>query len=271
MNPANLNCVAIQSGLYWEDKEANLHQFSEKLRAYTEHADVFILPEMFSTGFTMNAEKFAEPAHGPTYQWMLDHAKSKHAAITGSIIVEEGGKYYNRMIWVNPDGTSFSYNKRHLFRMAGEDKHYAPGDKRVIIEFKGWKICLMVCYDLRFPVWSRNQFRSGEGKMESEAEYDVLIYVANWPERRNFAWKTLLAARAIENLAYVIGVNRIGNDGNFVYHTGDTSVINYRGEIMKQGIISAEEMIPASLSMQDLQQFRKSFPAGLDADRFAIE
>jgi omega-amidase len=269
MNPANLSCVAIQSNLHWENKEANLHMFSEKLRAYTSPADVFLLPEMFSTGFTMNAGEFAEAPNGPTFQWMQQQAQLKNAAIAGSYIVTDGDKFYNRLVWVNPDGTFFAYNKRHLFRMANEDKHYSAGDQRVIIDYKGWKICLMVCYDLRFPVWSRNRFSSSVGKME--AEYDLLIYVANWPERRSYAWKTLLAARAIENLAYVIGVNRIGNDGNFVYHSGDTSIINPRGEILKQGIISAEEMVTASLSMQDLEQFRKSFPAGMDADDFSIK
>lgn len=263
-----ITVAAVQTYLHWEDKEKNLHMFAEKLRAWSEPADVFILPEMFSTGFTMNAAAFAEPQHGPTFQWMLEQARLKNAAITGSLIAEENGQYYNRLVWVNPDGTSYAYNKRHLFRMAGEDKHYSPGDTRLIIDFREWKICLMVCYDLRFPVWCRNRFKEVNGEMH--AEYDAMIFVANWPERRNFAWKTLLAARAIENLAYVVGVNRTGNDGNFVYHSGDTSIFNYKGEIVKQGIISAEEIIATPLSMQDLVQFRKSFPAGLDADDFSI-
>jgi omega-amidase len=260
--------AGVQTFLHWEDKAQNLHMLSEKLRAYTEPADVFVLPELFSTGFTMNAKAFAEPANGPTFKWMVDQARLKNAAITGSIIIEEGGQFYNRMMWVNPDGTSVHYDKRHLFRMAGEDQHYAPGNHRVIIQYKGWRICLMVCYDLRFPVWSRNRFRNNDGAME--CEYDLLVYVANWPERRAHAWKTLLMARAIENLAYVVGVNRVGNDGNFIYHSGDSGILNFKGEVMRTGIISAEEIISDALSMQDLVQFRKAFPAGMDADAFTV-
>lgn len=268
MNTPNLSCVAVQSFLHWENPQANLHMFSEKLRAMNTPADIIILPEMFSTGFTMNAEKFAEPASGTTHQWMIEQAQLKNAVITGSFIVEENGKYFNQLLWVAPDGTTQSYRKRHLFRMAGEEKHYAAGDKRLIVEYKGWKICLQICYDLRFPVWSRNRFTEAHGELQGE--YDVLIYVANWPERRSYAWKTLLAARAIENLSYVVGVNRVGNDGNFIYHSGDSGIYNFRGEIMKQGIISAEEIISADLSMQDLRAFRKSFPAGADADQFTV-
>lgn len=265
---APLNIAAIQTYLHWEEKGKNLHMLSERIKAYEEPADVFILPEMFSTGFSMNAAKLAEPSNGPTLNWMRALAGLKNAAITGSIIVEENGLFFNRMYWVNPDGTSFHYDKRHLFRMAGEDRFYAPGRQRLIIEYNNWKICLMVCYDLRFPVWSRNRFRNIEGTMD--AEYDLLIYVANWPERRSHAWKTLLMARAIENQAYVIGVNRVGNDVNFIYHSGDSGVYNFKGEVITTGIISAEEIVNASLSMQDLLDFRKAFPTGLDADHFAI-
>lgn len=263
-----LKIAAIQSNLYWEDKENNLHMFSEKLRAFLEPTDVFVLPEMFSTGFSMNTLALAEPMGGPALQWMREQARIKNAAITGSIITEEDGRYYNRLYWVNPDGTYQFYDKRHLFRMAGEDRYYSPGRQRIIIEYKGWRICPLVCYDLRFPVWSRNRFRNAEGRME--CEYDLLIYVANWPERRTHAWKTLLMARAAENLSYVIGVNRVGNDANFIYHSGESGVYNYKGEIIRTGIISAEEMVYAQLSMQDLMDFRKAFPAGFDADHFVI-
>jgi predicted amidohydrolase len=269
MSTGSLNIAAIQTSLHWEDKTKNIHMFTGKLRAYSEPADVFVLPEMFTTGFSMRSELLAEELNGPTHQWMIAMAKEKNAAITGSIIAKDGGGYYNRMLWVNPDGTTSYYDKRHLFRMAQEDRHYASGTKRMIVDFKGWRICLHVCYDLRFPVWSRNRYRNESGI--PEAEYDVLVYVANWPERRNHAWKTLLMARAIENSAYVIGVNRIGNDANGIYHSGDSAILNFKGEIIKAGIISADEIINGRLSMQELQDYRKSFPVGMDADSFIIQ
>ena len=265
MNREYLNVAAIQTSLHWEDKEANIHMLGEKIRAYNEPADVFVLPEMFTTGFSMNAEKFAEPMEGPTHQWMREMAKLKNAAVAGSIIVKDNGKCYNRLLWVNPDGSTSHYDKRHLFRMAQEDQHYAGGEKRVIVDYNGWKICLQVCYDLRFPVWSRNRQSVGE------AEYDALIYVANWPERRSHPWKTLLMARAIENACYVIGVNRVGNDGNFVYHCGDTAVYDFKGALITGAMISREEIITARLSKQELRDYRKAFPVGLDADSFEIQ
>lgn len=269
MNPDYLNIAAVQTSLHWEDKEANLHMLAEKIRAYAEPADVFVLPEMFSTGFTMRAEKFAEHMDGPTHQWMRTIAKAKNAAVTGSVITKDGERYYNRQLWVNPDGSTVFYDKRHLFRMGQEEQHYGAGAHRVIVDYNGWKICLQVCYDLRFPVWSRNRFRVNNGT--AEAEYDVLIYSANWPERRSHVWKTLLMARAIENASYVVGVNRVGNDGNFIYHSGDSGIYDFRGEIIRTGIISAEEILSARLSMQDLRDYRKSFPVGLDADNFIIQ
>jgi predicted amidohydrolase len=269
MNPEYLNIAAIQTSLYWEDKEANLHMLGEKIRAYSAPADVFVLPEMFSTGFSMRAEKFAEPMDGPTHQWMREMAKLKRAAIAGSIIVSESGRCYNRLLWVNPDGSTVHYDKRHLFRMGQEDQHYAWGIKRMIVDYNGWRICLQVCYDLRFPVWSRNRYHVIDGN--AEAEYDVLLYVANWPERRSHPWKTLLMARAIENASYVVGVNRVGNDGNFIYHCGDTAVYDFKGALVTSAMISTEEIISARLSKQDLREFRKSFPVGLDADSFTIQ
>jgi len=264
-----LKIAAVQTALHWEDKEANLHMFEEKLRAYSNPVDVIVLPEMFTTGFSMQPNKFAEKADGPTLAWMQKQAVSKNAAITGSYIVEDEGQFFNRLLWVNTDGSFQWYNKRHLFRMAGEEKHYGAGDKKLIIDIKGWKVCPMVCYDLRFPVWSRNRFTNTDGKVE--AEYDVLIYVANWPERRSHAWKTLLMARAMENIAYVTGVNRTGNDGNFIYHTGDSAFYNFRGELMSGAMISTEEIISERFSMQELREFRKAFPAGLDADAFELK
>ncbi len=268
MNSDYLSVAAIQSSLFWEDKEANLHMFEEKLRANTNPMDVIVLPEMFSTGFSMQAEKLGEPMDGRTLAWMQLQANNKKAVITGSFIVAEAGKFYNRLFWVNPDGTYKYYNKRHLFRMAGEEKHYAAGDEKLIVEINGWKVCPMVCYDLRFPVWSRNRFRNVDGKME--ADYDLLIYVANWPERRSHAWKTLLMARAIENISFVAGVNRVGNDGNFIYHSGDSAMYSFKGELITGALISTEEIITERFSMQDLRDYRKAFPAGLDADEFTV-
>lgn len=264
-----LTIAGIQTSLHWEDKEANLHMFSEKIRVYSEPVDVIALPEMFTTGFTMQAEKFAEPMEGPTHQWMREIAKTRNVAITGSFIVKDGDYYYNRMLWVNPDGSTVFYDKRHLFRMANEDKHYASGIKRAIVEYKGWKICLQVCYDLRFPVWSRNRFKNVDGK--AEAEYDVILYVANWPERRSHVWKTLLMARAMENSVYVVGVNRVGNDNSFTYYTGDSAIYDFKGALITGAMISTEEIMSTRLSMQDLREYRKSFPVGLDADDFTIQ
>lgn len=269
MQTPSLSIAALQTSLHWEDQQKNLHHINEKLRVFEEPCDVMILPEMFSTGFSMSPEKFAEEPNGPTLQWMKELAAKKNYAVTGSFIVNDNGKYHNRLHWVNPDGTYQYYDKRHLFRMAGEDRHYTAGNDKLIVEYKGWKICPLVCYDLRFPVWSRNKSAIREDKREYD--YDLLIYVANWPERRSYAWKTLLAARAIENLSYVAGANRIGNDGNFIYHSGDSAIYNFRGEIITSALISTEEVIYTSISKQELDDFRKSFPAGADADDFELK
>ena len=243
--------------------------FAERISQFDKPTDLLILPEMFSTGFSMSPEKFAEEPNGPTLEWMKSLSLKRNFAVTGSFIVNENGNYYNRLYWVNPDGTHYHYDKRHLFRMAGEDRYYKAGNNKLIVKFKGWKICPLVCYDLRFPVWSRNKSSVVEDKRVYD--YDLLIYVANWPERRSHAWKTLLAARAIENLAYVAGVNRIGNDGNFIYHSGDSAIYNFRGEVMTSAIMSSEEIISCALSKQELDEFRNAFPAGADADDFDLK
>jgi omega-amidase len=268
LTPA-LSIAALQTSLHWEDQRKNLHHINEKLRGFEEPCDVMILPEMFSTGFSMSPEKFAENPDGPTLHWMKELAAKNKYAVTGSFIVNDNGNYHNRLHWVNPDGTHSHYDKRHLFRMAGEDRHYTAGDHKLIVEYKGWRICPLVCYDLRFPVWSRNKSVIRDDKRVYD--YDLLIYVANWPERRSYAWKTLLAARAIENLAYVAGVNRIGNDGNFIYHTGDSAIYNFRGDVLTSALISTEEIIYTALSKQELDDFRKAFPAGADADDFELK
>jgi omega-amidase len=224
-----------------------------------------VLPEMFSTGFSMNADVLAETMQGPTVQWMKKAAAAHKIILTGSVIIEEDGNYYNRAIWMQPNGQMGCYNKRHLFAYADEDKHYTAGRQRFIASANGWKIALFVCYDLRFPVWSRQQF-----DMEQNFEYDVAIYVANWPQRRSIAWKSLLQARAIENQCYVVGVNRVGNDGNDIYYSGDSMVIDPLGEVLYQKT-DAEDVFTVTLQKETLQEVRKKFPFWRDADAFHIE
>lgn len=261
---SDLTVSLVQANLHWEDIAANLAMFDEKIDAIKERTEVIILPEMFSTGFSMQPEKLAQTMDGSAVQWMKQKAKQKNAIITGSLIIEEEGQYYNRLIWMLPNGQFGTYNKRHRFGFAGEDNHYEAGDKRLIASVKGWKICLTVCYDLRFPVWSRNTI-----KEDGQPEYDVLVNVANWPERRNVPWKALLQARAIENQCYMIGVNRVGNDGNNIYHSGDTSLIDPVGEIIYQKAHD-EDVFTYTLSRQHLDELRGKFPFMKDADRFMI-
>lgn len=252
----------IQTQLHWEDKQANLAMLEQKINAIDQPTQVVILPEMFSTGFSMRPESLAESMDGDTVKWMRTIAAKKKIILTGSIIIEEDGNYYNRLIWMLPNGQFGKYDKRHLFAFAGEHEHYTPGLQRLIASVNGWRVNLMVCYDLRFPVWSRQQFKE-------EAEYDVLIYVANWPQRRNTAWKTLLQARAIENQAYVIGVNRVGDDGNKIYHSGDSMLIDPLGEVLYHKA-DEEDIFTITLKKQDLEIVREKFPFWLDADPFLI-
>lgn len=258
----NLKITLIQSDLHWENKAKNIEMFSEKIDQISEKTDLIILPEMFTTGFSMQPEKFAEDMNGPTVSWLKDKAREKNCVITGSFICEEEGKYYNRLVWMRPEGTFSHYDKRHLFSMGDENNHYTCGYERIMEEIKGWKICPLICYDLRFPVWSRNV---------ASYPYDLLIYIANWPERRSHPWKTLLLARAIENQCYVAGLNRIGNDSNEIYHSGDSAVINPKGEIISN-IPPHESFIETiTLSYDELIEFRKIFPVLKDADRFGIK
>jgi omega-amidase len=258
-----LGCTVIQSQLHWENKNANLQVFEQKINTITTQTHVVILPEMFSTGFSMQPEKFAEKIDGPTVQWMKKIASSKKIILTGSIIIEEEQNYFNRLIWMLPNGQYGYYDKRHLFAYGEEDKYYKGGTKRLIASVNGWKVNLMVCYDLRFPVWSRQQLEDGS------FEYDVLIYVANWPEKRNTAWKTLLRARAIENQCYVIGVNRVGNDGNNINHSGDSMIIDPLGEILylKTG---EEDVFTFQLNKERLNEVREKFQFWRDGDDFEI-
>jgi omega-amidase len=258
---STLKITTVQTDILWENKAANLDRFEKKISSLDGTTELVILPEMFSTGFTMNAEKHAEKMDGPTLAWMKAITAAKKIILTGSIIIEEEGKYFNRLIWMLPNGQFGYYDKRHLFAYAGEDKHYTAGNKRLIASVKGWKINLQVCYDLRFPVWSRQ---------ESAAEFDVLVYVANWPERRSLAWRTLLRARAIENQCYVVGVNRIGQDGNAISYGGDSMIIDPLGEVLHEK--SQEESIfTYGLQKEKLEEVRMKFPFWKDADHFFIE
>ena len=284
----NLKVTFIQSNLLWENKAENLKQFSEKIDVISESTDLIILPEMFTTGFSMSPEKLSDTMTGETIQWMRMKAKQKQCVITGSFICEEHGKYYNRLVWMKADGTYETYDKRHLFRIAGEDTHYTEGKEKLIIELNGWKICPLVCYDLRFPVWSRNKLiekniplqpliqtlppsQAQTYKGESPYDYDLLIYVANWPERRSHHWKTLLLARAIENQCYVVGLNRVGDDGNEIHYSGDSAVINAKGEVISKINTNKEIIETVELNFSELQEFRKQFPVFLDADNFELK
>jgi predicted amidohydrolase len=262
-----MNVTLIQTNLFWEDREKNLAHFEKLISSIPTSTDLIILPEMFSTGFTMNPEKNAEEHLGKGFEFMKKMAAQKNAVVTGSISVKEKDHYYNRLYWVDSKGVYDYYDKRHLFRMAKEEQHYRGGENKIIKEIKGWKICPLICYDLRFPIWSRNKFNR-----ETETwDYDILIYVANWPEVRNYPWKQLLIARAIENQCYVIGVNRIGKDGNDFSHSGDSVVINPRGEIISHTKANEESIETISLDRSYLDEFRKIFPVGLDADDFELK
>lgn len=262
MNP--LTVSLIQSYLHWEDKEKNLQQFEAKIASLPATTQVVVLPEMFSTGFSMKPEQLAETMDGPTVAWMKEQSGKHRKIIMGSIIAEEQGRYYNRLIWMLPNGASYHYDKRHLFAYAGEDKHYTAGEKRLIVQVNGWKICLQVCYDLRFPVWARQKPPEGQ-----DAEYDILIYVANWPQRRSHPWKTLLQARAIENQCYVIGLNRVGDDGNGIYHSGDSMLVDPIGNPLWQQA-DEEAIYTHTFQPEALREVREHFPFLQDADNFLI-
>ena len=265
---SSLSVTIIQTRLHWENKQANLHMLEEKISAIKEKTEVVVLPEMFNTGFSMRPEELAETMDGETVQWMKRIASEKKIILTGSIIISEKNNtdYYNRLIWMLPNGEYGVYDKRHLFAYAGEDKHYSAGHKRFIASVKGWKVNLQVCYDLRFPVWARQSFPTNNG---SEPEYDLLVYVANWPERRSHAWKTLLQARAIENQCYVVGVNRVGNDGNDIYHSGDSMVIDPMGEALYHKK-DEEDVFTIVLNKSTLQSIREKLPFLKDADDFLL-
>lgn len=266
----DLRVTLIQTSLHWENPEANRSMLEEKLWQIRDATDVIVLPEMFTTGFTMNAARFAEPMNLTTFKWLKQQAAQTKAVVTGSYIVQENGHFYNRLIWMQPDGAYQLYDKRHLFRMADEHLTYTGGTQRIIPEWRGWRICPLVCYDLRFPVWSRNgPVFPSESTSAGAPLYDCLIYVANWPQARRHAWNTLLQARAIENLSYVVGVNRVGTDGKHIPYSGDSAVINCKGETLWNGN-DAETAQTVTINQEELRNFRKKFPAFMDADHIGI-
>ena len=263
-----LTISLIQTHLHWEDKTANLQMLEQKIMGISAQTELLVLPEMFSTGFSMKPELYAEKMDGESLQWMKRVAAAKKIILTGSLIIEENGQYFNRLIWMLPNGQYGVYDKRHRFAFAGEDEHYTAGSKRLIASVKGWRINLLVCYDLRFPVWAR-QSPSAADRAHGEAEYDLLVYVANWPERRSHAWKTLLQARAIENQCYVVGVNRVGNDGNNIYHSGDSMIVDPMGEIVYTKK-DEEDIFTITLKKEELVAVREKLPFLRDGDRFLL-
>jgi predicted amidohydrolase len=267
---STLTVTIIQTDLKWEDKTANLRNLEDKILSIRENTELVVLPEMFSTGFSMDPERLAEDMKGSTLTWMRDVAARKRIILTGSVIIKEGEDYFNRLIWMLPNGSYGYYDKRHRFAFAGEDKHYTAGRKRLLTSVKGWKILPLVCYDLRFPVWSRQTWAPPADAAEPALEYDILLYVANWPERRSLAWKTLLRARAIENQSYVIGVNRVGDDGNNIHHSGDSMIVDPLGEILYEKA-EVEDVYTLTLRKDSLAEVRRRFPFWRDADHFSIQ
>jgi len=253
-----LKIAAIQTNLTWENSHVNLASFQTKIDLLDE-VDLIVLPEMFSTGFTMQPTLVAETMDGNTVQWMITIATSKNVAIVGSIVIEENQQYYNRVIFVHANGKIETYDKRHSFSLAGEHKVYTSGEKRLIVNLKGWRICPLICYDLRFPVWSRNT-----------DDYDLLIYMANWPKPRIFAWDTLLKARAIENMSYCVGVNRVGEDENGYQYNGHTAVYDYLGADVATTIDGEEEVLQFTLTKSFQNETRKKLNFLNDRDYFTI-
>jgi omega-amidase len=264
----SISVTIIQTALYWENKPANLQMFSDKIAGIKENTSLIVLPEMFSTGFSMNTEHLAEDMCGETFGWMKKTAAEKRAIITGSIIVKETENlFFNRLIWMLPNGESAFYDKRHLFAYGNEDQYYTPGNRRMIASVNGWKINLQVCYDLRFPVWIR---QSKSQSLPSSPEFDILVIVANWPAARSHAWKTLLQARAIENQSYVVGVNRVGTDGNGLLYAGESMIVSPSGDIIKN-LEDREEIYSFTPDRDKLDDFRFKYPFWKDADKFLIQ
>ena len=261
LNINNLKITIFQAYLFWENVDKNLQNISLRLSmGVKEKTDLIVLPEMFNTGFSMNAAALAEEMDGKTIRWMAQSAAKYDCVITGSLIIKENGNYFNRMIWMLPTGEYQQYDKWHLFGMGEEDKTYTAGREKVIVELKGWKIRLAICYDLRFPVYLRN----------NDAAYDILLLIASWPDKRIAHWKALIPARAIENQSYLIAVNRVGHDGKEVYHSGHSMCIDAYGNTVYYKP-EDEDLYTFSINYEDMIKIRKSFPFLKDADDFTIE
>lgn len=255
-----LRISLVQAPIVWEDRETNWRLFEQRISRLAGETDLVILPETFTTGFALRPESLAEPLSGETWKKMAEWARRYELAVLGSFILAEKGRYFNCALFVTPDGTSYRYNKRHLFSMAGEHRVFSPGEELVIVPYRGWNLCLQICYDLRFPVWSRNV---GE-------RYDLLIYMANWPEARSSVWKPLLMARAIENQSYVCGVNRTGYDGNRIHYRGDSALYSPKGELLLDLADADDQSGTHALDATSLEAFRKKFPVLKDADDFVL-
>lgn len=263
---SNLRVSLVQGATLWHDPAGNREYYGEMISSLRGLTDLVVLPETFSSGFSNDAIGDAETMDGETVAWIRERAAALNAAVTGSVQIREGDHVFNRMLFAMPDGGLHSYDKRHLFRFAGEHERYAPGRDRLTVEWKGWRICPLVCYDLRFPVFSRNRF---DVERKRAPDYDLALYVANWPAARAYAWKTLLRARAIENLCYVAGVNRVGVDGNNLSYSGDSSVIDYVGDALSE-CTDSEMVTTTTLLAGGLRDHRERFPAMLDGDSFTI-
>ena len=255
-----LKVTLVQSDLHWENRKANLDHFSSLIAEIKDETDIIILPEMFTTGFSMAPEQHAETMDGEALAWMKKIAHENNVVVCGSLMMNDHGKFYNRLIWMQADGTLRHYDKRHLFRMGDEQLHYTPGNSRMIIEHKGWKILPLICYDLRFPVWMRRT---------KEFDYELAIMVANWPEKRVAHWKALLQARAIENQCFLAGVNRVGDDGYKIHYSGESSLINPKGEIIFQQA-GTPFTLTFTLRKDELIEYRNAFPVIEDGDNFSL-
>ncbi|MBR1515080.1 MAG: amidohydrolase [Bacteroidales bacterium] len=260
----NLNIAYLQADLRWEDKTANLTHFGQLLEQVAPETDLILMPETFTTAFPVNPKVFAETEEDPTMQWLKNQAQSKNAVICATFPLEKDGHYYNSLVWMRPDGTYELYFKRHTFTMGGEDQLVDRGEKQLIVELKGWRIKPMVCYDIRFPIWARNRYENGA------YEYDLGFYLANFPDSRMNVWNTLLQARAIENQAYFIGVNRVGEDAHGLHYSGESQVINARGEVISKAEPYQEAVLHCTLDGEKLQHFREKFPLGPDWDKFDL-
>ena len=265
MTTESIYISLIQTGLVWENTTENLKKFDVLLKKLPAETEIVILPEMFSTGFTMQIENLKKPVGKQAFDWLKNKAETLDKIVVGSILTEQNGKYYNRMYWMRPDGTYDYYDKRHLFHQGGEDKVMTAGNKKTIVSYKNHKFLLQICYDLRFPVWSKNNYNRQTGKYD----YDTIIYIANWPESRKQAYLSLLKARAIENQAYVVWVNRIGEDNKNIFHSGDSQVVDFKGNILIESGQN-ESVTTTRIDFKDLSRFRNEFKVGLDWDEFKI-